>query len=59
MEDVKRMKYVRNLLRNAIANEIDVPFIPIWLQKEDIEMLVRWLDIKIIFEQTYGKEGKP
>ena len=60
MADInKRMLTVKNILISAIRMNGDQPFIPLWLAKEDAEMLIRWLDAKIMFEQTYGKEGTP
>lgn len=59
MEDVKRMQVINNLIINAIKGYSDYPSVLIWLTKEDAEMLHHWLNNKILYEKTYGKEGTP
>lgn len=59
MEDVKKMRRIKDHLAYALKSDAAAPFIPVWIIREDAEMLVRWLDNKILFEQSYGKEGKP
>lgn len=54
----KRMLMVKNILIQAIRSSGDAPYVPLWLPKEDVEMLIRWLNGRILYEQTYGKEGE-
>ena len=59
MEDIKKMRRIKDHIAYAIRSDEVSPFIPVFIIREDAEMLVRWLDNKILFEQTYGKEGTP
>lgn len=59
MADVKRMQVVNQLIIDAIKGCNDYPNVLLWLSKEDAEMLHHWLNNKILWEQTYGKEGTP
>lgn len=59
MEDVKKMRRVRDHIACAVKDHKDHPSVLLWLSKEDAEMLHHWLNNKILYEETYGKEGTP
>lgn len=59
MEDIKRMKRIKELLIDSKRSDDKFSFLHIWLPSGDVDLLIQWLDDKIRWEQSYGKEGTP